>query len=41
MSLSLHQRLGALGIDHTWDDYGPGTHTGPTGSATCSRRFRR
>jgi S-formylglutathione hydrolase FrmB len=29
MSLSLHQRLGALGIDHTWDDYGPGTHTWP------------
>ena len=29
MSLSLHHRLEALGIDHTWDDYGPGTHTWP------------
>jgi S-formylglutathione hydrolase FrmB len=25
-SLSLHQRLDALGIPHVWDDYGPGAH---------------
>jgi S-formylglutathione hydrolase FrmB len=29
MSVSLHQRLLALGIPHTFDDYGPGTHTWP------------
>jgi S-formylglutathione hydrolase FrmB len=29
MSVSLHQRLLALGIPHTWNDYGPGTHTWP------------
>jgi S-formylglutathione hydrolase FrmB len=29
MSVSLHQRLLALGIPHIWDDYGPGTHTWP------------
>jgi S-formylglutathione hydrolase FrmB len=29
MSASLHRRLGALGIAHTWDDYGPGTHSWP------------
>jgi S-formylglutathione hydrolase FrmB len=29
MSVSLHQRLLALGIPHTWDDYGPGTHSWP------------
>jgi S-formylglutathione hydrolase FrmB len=29
MSVSFHQRLAALGIPHTWDDYGPGTHTWP------------
>jgi diacylglycerol O-acyltransferase / trehalose O-mycolyltransferase len=29
MSLSLHQRLLALGIPHTWNDYGPGTHSWP------------
>jgi S-formylglutathione hydrolase FrmB len=28
-SVSLHERLVALGIAHTWDDYGPGTHTWP------------
>ena len=26
MSVSLHERLAALEIDHEWDDYGPGTH---------------
>jgi S-formylglutathione hydrolase FrmB len=29
MSVSFHNRLLALGIPHTWDDYGPGTHTWP------------
>jgi S-formylglutathione hydrolase FrmB len=29
MSVSLHQRLLGLGIPHTWNDYGPGTHTWP------------
>ena len=29
MSVSLHDRLVALGIPHIWDDYGPGTHTWP------------
>jgi S-formylglutathione hydrolase FrmB len=29
MSVSLHQRLLALGIPHGWDDYGPGTHSWP------------
>jgi diacylglycerol O-acyltransferase/trehalose O-mycolyltransferase len=29
MSVSLHQRLGALGIPHVWDDYGAGTHSWP------------
>jgi S-formylglutathione hydrolase FrmB len=29
MSVSLHQRLLALGVPHTWDDYGPGTHSWP------------
>jgi len=29
MSVSLHHRLGALRIAHTWDDYGPGTHSWP------------
>jgi S-formylglutathione hydrolase FrmB len=29
MSVSLHQRLQALGIPDTFDDYGPGTHTWP------------
>ena len=28
-SVSLHTRLKALRIPHTWDDYGPGTHTWP------------
>jgi diacylglycerol O-acyltransferase / trehalose O-mycolyltransferase len=28
-SVSLHNRLRALRIPHTWDDYGPGTHTWP------------
>ena len=28
-SVSLHDRLTALGIAHEWDDYGPGTHTWP------------
>src|SRR3712207_892789 len=28
-SVSLHERFGALGIAHTWDDYGPGKHTWP------------
>ena len=28
-SVSLHRRLKALRIPHTWDDYGPGTHTWP------------
>jgi diacylglycerol O-acyltransferase / trehalose O-mycolyltransferase len=29
MSVSFHQRLLSLGIPHTWDDYGPGTHSWP------------
>jgi S-formylglutathione hydrolase FrmB len=29
MSLSFHQRLLSLGIPHTWNDYGPGTHSWP------------
>ena len=29
MSVSLHNRLLSLGIPHTWDDYGPGTHSWP------------
>jgi S-formylglutathione hydrolase FrmB len=29
MSVSMHQRLVDLGIDHTWDDYGAGTHSNP------------
>jgi S-formylglutathione hydrolase FrmB len=29
MSVSFHQRLLSLGIAHTWNDYGPGTHTWP------------
>jgi diacylglycerol O-acyltransferase / trehalose O-mycolyltransferase len=28
-NVRLHQRLRALGIRHTWDDYGPGTHDWP------------
>jgi hypothetical protein len=28
-SVSLHQRLAALGIPHLWDDYGPGGHLWP------------
>jgi S-formylglutathione hydrolase FrmB len=29
MSVSLHQRLDALGYEHVFDDYGPGTHSWP------------
>jgi S-formylglutathione hydrolase FrmB len=29
MSVSLHNRLVSLGIAHTWNDYGPGTHSWP------------
>jgi diacylglycerol O-acyltransferase / trehalose O-mycolyltransferase len=29
MGLSLHKKLGSLGIAHVWDDYGPGTHSWP------------
>lgn len=29
MSVSLHERLAALGITHVWDDYGSGTHSWP------------
>jgi S-formylglutathione hydrolase FrmB len=29
MSVSFHQRLSSLGIPHTWNDYGPGTHSWP------------
>jgi S-formylglutathione hydrolase FrmB len=29
MSVAFHQRLAALGIPHTWNDYGPGTHSWP------------
>jgi S-formylglutathione hydrolase FrmB len=29
MNVALHQRLDALGIAHTWRDYGHGTHTWP------------
>jgi S-formylglutathione hydrolase FrmB len=29
MSVLFHQRLLALGISHTWNDYGPGTHSWP------------
>jgi S-formylglutathione hydrolase FrmB len=28
-NVRLHERLRALGIRHTWDDYGPGTHAWP------------
>jgi S-formylglutathione hydrolase FrmB len=28
-NVSLDDRLDSLGIPHVWDDYGPGTHTGP------------
>lgn len=28
-SVSLHEQLNALGIAHTWQDYGPGCHTVP------------
>jgi hypothetical protein len=28
-SVSLHERLRALGIAHVWDDYGPGAHSVP------------
>ena len=28
-NVALHRRLRALGIRHTWDDYGPGTHDWP------------
>ena len=28
-SVALHDRLGALGIPHVWDDYGPGGHLWP------------
>jgi diacylglycerol O-acyltransferase/trehalose O-mycolyltransferase len=28
-NVRLHRRLQALGIRHTWDDYGPGTHDWP------------
>jgi diacylglycerol O-acyltransferase / trehalose O-mycolyltransferase len=28
-NVRLHRRLRALGIRHTWDDYGPGTHAWP------------
>ena len=28
-SVSLHERFDELGISHTWDDYGPGTHSWP------------
>lgn len=27
MNVSLHRRLDELNIDHTWNDYGPATHT--------------
>jgi S-formylglutathione hydrolase FrmB len=29
MSVSFHERLASLGIPHTWNDYGPGTHSWP------------
>ena len=29
MSVSMHQRLVDLGIDHVWEDYGAGTHSNP------------
>lgn len=29
MAVTLHERLGSLGIDHLWDDYGNGSHTWP------------
>ncbi|HRV59127.1 MAG TPA: alpha/beta hydrolase family protein [Solirubrobacterales bacterium] len=28
-NVSLHDRLGELGIGHVWEDYGPGNHTWP------------
>jgi S-formylglutathione hydrolase FrmB len=28
-NVRMHERLRALGIRHTWDDYGPGTHDWP------------
>ena len=36
-SVSLHERLAALGIRHTWDDYGAGTHTWPYWSRDLER----
>ncbi len=29
MNVAFHDRLAQLGIPHTWDDYGPGSHTWP------------
>lgn len=29
MSVNVHARLDALGIDHVWEDYGPGSHQWP------------
>lgn len=40
-SVSLHERLGALGIDHVWDDYGPGTHSFPYWNRSLARTLPR
>ena len=39
-SVALHGRLGALGIPHVWDDYGPGGHLWPYWRRTCAGRCR-
>jgi S-formylglutathione hydrolase FrmB len=36
-SVSLHQRLDQLAIGHTWDDYGPGTHSFPYWNRSLER----
>ncbi len=36
-NVSLHDRLDDLGLAHVWDDYGPGTHTGPYWTADLRR----
>lgn len=37
MSVSLHNQLIGLGIDHVWDDYGPGTHSFPYWNRSLER----
>lgn len=37
MSVSMHNQLVSLGIDHVWDDYGPGTHSFPYWNRSLER----